>query len=320
MLGLLAIFTTTPAEATTDRDYAIEVTATTSSASPYVTLNWPATGGAYQSLNVRAKGTQTWSTVSLTASATSYPDTNAQPGVVYEYFVQAGGVPTVYTTSGAIAAGYNIPLIEQRGNVILLVDNTMSTPLAPEITRLQQNLVSDGWVVYRHDVARQAVLPQTTGTAVGPARLAELQSVRTILQADYALAPTQNWSLLILGHVPVPYSGGTAFDGHGAHIGAWSTDLYYADVNGTWTDTTVNSTSGLADPRTQNMPGDGKFDQTASSTTSKLATGRVDLANMTNVPTGVTETQLLRQYLVRDHRFRRNIAPYGGGGPAGDSR
>lgn len=309
LLAAMALVTA-PAQAVTARDYTIAVTATTSATAPYVTLNWPAAGGTALALYVRAKGGTSWgSSITLAASATSYPDPNAQPGVVYEYSLQASGVPSVGSAIGAVAAGYNIPLVEQRGNVILLVDNTMSAPLAPEITRLVQNLTADGWTVYRHDVPRQSVNPATTGTSVGPARLAELQNIRSLLQTDYNRAPAQNWALMILGHVPVPYSGNTAFDGHTEHAGAWPTDLYYADVDGTWTDTTVNS-STANDTRNRNVPGDAKFDATVSTTTSKLATGRVDLANMTNVPTGMTETQLLRQYLVRDHNFRRNLAPY----------
>ena len=307
MLMLTALAGFAPCAKADSRDSTIALSATTSSTIPYVTLNWPATGSSSLAIFVRSKGASSWgAAINLPGSATSYPDPNAQPGVVYEYSLH-----TPYGVMGALAAGYNIPLVNQRGNAILLVDNTMSLPLAPEIARLVQNMTADGWVVYRHDVPRQTVDPTTAGTGVGPARLAELQNIRTILQTDYNTAPTQNWSLMILGHVPVPYSGNDAWDGHSEHIGAWPTDLYYADLNGTWTDTTANNSgNNLSDARNRNIPGDGKFDNTLSTTTSKLATGRVDLSNMGNVPAGMTETQLLRQYLVRDHRFRRNIAPF----------
>lgn len=309
--ALALLLSLQPVRAVTARDSAIEVTVTTSAASPYITLNWPAVSGSSLTMYRRVQGDASWGAgIALAANATMYADAEAQPGIVYEYSLHAAGVPNVYTSYGAIAAGYHVPLVEQRGNVVLLVDDTMSTPLAAELSQLQQNLVSDGWVVFRHDVPRQTVAPETLYTAaVGAARLAEVSNIRSIVSSDYNTAPAQNWSLLIVGHVPVPYSGTGGFDGHGDHYGAWPTDLYYADVNGTWTDASVSWT-GSIDKRNYNVPGDGKFDQNFSSTTSKLATGRVDLANMTDVPTGMTETQLLQQYLVRDDRFRRNSSPY----------
>ena len=104
-----------------------------------------------------------------------------------------------------------------------------------------------------------------------------------------------------LGHVPVPYSGSIAPDGHGNHIGAWSTDAYYADPYGTWTDTTLTSTNGSR-VENRNVPGDGKFDQSSFPADLTLAVGRVDLWNMSQFPK--PEVELLRQYLNKEHAFR----------------
>jgi hypothetical protein len=41
---------------------------------------------------------------------------------------------------------------------------------------------------------------------------------------------------VLIGNVPVPYSGDLNPDGHSDHDGAWPTDTYYAEMNGTWTD------------------------------------------------------------------------------------
>jgi regulation of enolase protein 1 (concanavalin A-like superfamily) len=131
------------------------------------------------------------------------------------------------------------------------------------------------------------------------------------VQADYNSAPGTNWALLIVGRVPVPYSGLINPDGHPDHYGAWPTDAYYADVNGTWTDTSANnSATAINDLRNRNVPGDGKFDQSTLPSVVELQAGRVDLSNMPNAPTSVSETTLLRQYLARDHQFRRGLAPY----------
>ena len=310
------------ARAQTPRGVCVEVTATTSATSPCVTLHWPSNTNPNREYHVlvRPKGSTDWGTpFVLTYNATSYPDTNAQPGVAYEYSVQyVAPDPYGFTEArGAIVAGSNIPLVEQRGNVILLVDNTMSGPLASEISQLQQDMQADGWVVYRHDVPRQTIEAADINAAHYAARLAEVQNIRTIVQNDYnANGQGNSWALFILGRVPVPYSGAIMPDGHGEHYGAWPTDLYYADVTGVWTDTDTNAADPATniqyatDKRNWNVPGDGKLDQNNAPASIALQCGRVDLANMGNTPAGMSETELVRQYLVRDHRFRCKIAPF----------
>src|SRR5205814_5148670 len=62
--------------------------------------------------------------------------------------------------------------------------------------------------------------------------------------------------------------------------------------------------------RSRNVPGDGKFDQSTFPAPLKLMIGRVDLANMpgrlsaAGEPTFPSETELLRNYLNKDHAFR----------------
>lgn len=319
--AILVLFTvllilSTTAQAQTSLDKVIRVTATTNASIPYITLNWPKITNPTSSITLyrRIKGAASWgSAITVANSATSYADASADPGVAYEYSLQCSAT-SVGTTFGAIVAGYNLPLVEKRGNVILLVDSSMTTSLAPEIAQWEQNMAADGWTVFRHDVARQTIPATSTNSTDYAPRLAELQAVRSLVQSDYVNngGASVNWALFILGHVPVPYSGYTAPDGHTEHSGAWSTDTYYADVNGTWTDTSaaVTNNAKLTDPRNYNRSGDGKFDQSTLPSDVELECGRVDLSNMSNEPTGMTEVELLRQYLVRDHRFRRNAAPY----------
>ncbi|PAW77838.1 MAG: hypothetical protein B9S32_09555 [Verrucomicrobia bacterium Tous-C9LFEB] len=297
-------------------DAVIRVTATTSPTQPYLTLNWPKLTNATSTISIyrRVKGSTSWGTANSVANtATTYADATASPGVVYEYSLKCSS-SLVGTAYGAIVAGANIPLVENRGNVILLVDSTMTTSLSPEIAQLQQNLIADGWKVFRHDVARQSIPATSTNSTDYAPRLAEVQAVRSLIQTDYNSngGSSVPWALLILGHVPVPYSGYTAPDGHPEHSGAWGTDTYYADINGTWTDTSTGVTNDakLSDMRNSNRSGDGKFDQSVLPSDVDLQCGRVDLSNMGNEPTGMTEVELLRQYLVRNHRFRRSAAPF----------
>lgn len=265
-------------------DYAVQVTAAVQGAPPRITLSWPAFAGATQlTVHRKAWGAATWgaAVATLAGSATGYVDDGVTVGTTYEYRVVRTATVTGY---GYVATGIEVPLVEDRGKAVLVVDATYAADLAAELTRLQQDLAGDGWTVVRHDVAR-------TGTA---------PSVKALIKADYAADPTRVNSVFLFGHVPVPYSGSLAPDGHPDHVGAWPADLYYGDMDGVWTDASNLGGTG----RQSNVPGDGKFDQSyAPGGTVELGVGRVDLANMPAFAPK-TESDLLRQYLNKDHGFR----------------
>jgi hypothetical protein len=280
-------------------EYSVQVSATVQASPPQITLTWPQdTTGVPNSYTVyrKAPGSTTWgSGVTLPGTTTSYTDTSAAAGTAYEYQVVKSS-PTL-TGYGYIYAGINAPLVEGRGKVVLIVDSTHAAQLAPELSRLQQDLAGDGWTVLRHDVSR-------TDSVV---------NVKNIIKADYNADPANVKSVFLFGHVPVPYSGNIVPDGHSPdHYGAWPADVYYGDMDGTWTDSSVNN-SGATDARNRNVPGDGKFDQSAPPSSVELQVGRVDLANMPGRKTWggpatfPTELQLLRQYLNKDHSFRHKL-------------
>ena len=176
-----------------------------------------------------------WGTgTALAANATNYVDSNVAVGSAYEY--ESVNPPRLLRGAGYIYAGIQAPLVESRGKVILLVDNTFSVSLATELARLQQDLVGDGWTVLRHDVPRMAVDPANTSSNVWAARSNELASVKALITADYNADPTNVKAVFLLGHVPVPYSGKLAPDDHSNHLGAWPADMYYGDMSGIWTD------------------------------------------------------------------------------------
>ena len=313
----LALAVASPLVAQFSRDACVELTATTSATTPHITLHWPIPSGTPLAGNPpklwrRAKGQSDWGTaITLTESTGSYADHSAQPGVVYEYSLYVWRATGNILRYGAIAAGYNIPLVEQRGNALLYVDNTQALALGGELATLERDLAADGWRVFRYDGARGVVSNGSASSSDHAARLAERVGMRTVVQSHYNAHPASDWSLLILGRAPVAYSGNIAPDTHGEHRGAWPTDAYYADIDGDWTDSTVNN-PGITgtSSRNKNIPGDGKFDQGVIPSDVEFRAGRVDFAGMTSTPAGVTETELLRQYLVRAHRYRRGLAPF----------
>ena len=118
----------------------------------------------------------------------------------------------------------------------------------------------------------------------------------------YNAEPTRVRSVFLLGNLPVPYSGEMSPDGHPDHHGSWPADVYHGEMDGTWTDSTVN-TIAATHFESHNVPGDGKFDQTLLPSAVELAVGRVDLSEL-NAFAPLTEVQLLRRYLDRNHRWR----------------
>ncbi len=273
-------------------DAAVQITASVQVSPPSITLNWITTPTATQYTIFRKLKTATlWGSpvATLSGTITSYVDNTVTAGISYEYKISRSAAPTyAVPIYGFINTGIEVPAIENRGNLILVVDSAFITSLSSGILRLQNDLEGDGWKVVRLNVLRTS----------------SVTNVKAKIVTAYNLDPLNTKALFILGHVPVPYSGNINPDGHPDHLGAWPTDTYYADINGNWTD--VGPATTTASPaRTQNLPGDGKFDQSIIPSTLELQTGRVDLYNLTSFT--LTETQLMQNYLNKDHDYRNKI-------------
>ncbi len=187
---------------------------------------------------------------------------------------------------GFITAGIKAPAIENRGKILLLIDDEYLTPLEMEIDRLKKDMIADGWHVFIRDANKADVVTEVK------ASIMEVYNQHPDLKA-----------LFILGHVPVPYSGDIFPDTHSEnHQGAWSADPYYAELNGVWTDNVADITTGFFE-RNHNVPGDGKFDQDSIPTGKlELQLGRVDLYDMEVF--ALDEIELTRRYLNKDHGWR----------------
>lgn len=271
---------------------AVELEAAVRASPARITLRWLAMSGSTGFTVYRKPRTATsWGTAvaTLAGSATEYNDDTAVAGTLYEYRVVRTGSPNGTTASAApgtgyISAGIGVGPIERPGAILLVVDDTLASALSSRITQLTTDLQGEGWVVHRRDVSRTAAVTAVRST---------INAVRT---EDSRLR-----AVYLIGHVPVPYSGNTAPDGHGEHQGAWPADSYYADLDGTYTDSTVNQ-GGAARTENRNVPGDGKFDQNSPPSSVEVEVGRVDFWNMPAFSR--TETQLVEDYLDRAHAFR----------------
>jgi hypothetical protein len=249
---------------------------------------------------------QTWTNIlsqtNAVTGADSFNDTDVTSGVAYEY--QISTLITNYTCVVPsdfpywdyqyIIAGTEVPLKDERGNLVLLVESGVAASLTTELDRLESDFIGDGYKVFRHDVA--AVDVDTGGW---PAAVA---ATKALIVSDYNTDTNSDWTIFIVGHVPVPYSGLSSPGSHTENFGAQPADWYYADMTASvWTDTTANDST--ADyPSNWNVPGDGKFDQSSIPSFPEMRVGRIDLRNMPAF--GMTEAQLLAQYLDRNHSWR----------------
>jgi len=268
-------------------DAAVQVSASVQASPPQIILSWPTNSTTSQYLIYRKSKTSTsWNApiATLSGTATQFIDNTIQKGFNYEYRIVRSG--NSYTGYGYVLSGIEVPETYWRGKLILLVDSMFIIPLASEINRLIKDLQGEGWDVLRHDVLRNG----------------SVTHIKSIIIADYAADSLhETRAVYIVGHVPVPYSGNINPDGHPDHLGAWPADVYYGDVNGMWTDNGVSSTT-VSPPRTQNIPGDGKFDQSIVPGDVELIVGRADFSNLPAF--SGTEQQLLKAYLDKNHAYR----------------
>ena len=270
------------------RNVSVEVSVNIQQNPPALHFHWrPDPNATSYTLYRKAKDAGSWGIPYGSANGpdSTFIDTAVTVGMTYEYRVYkfAGS----YTGNGYVYAGIEAPAIENRGTVILLVDSSYSIPLESRLNRLMLDLTGDGWKIIRHDVPGNA----------------KVLDVKALIINDYNADSTVK-AVFILGHITVPYSGNLNPDAHNNHIGAWAADTYYGDINGNWTDQSVNNTSASRTAN-HNVPGDGKFDQSLIPSDLELAIGRVDLINMPQF--AESDTVLLQRYLDKDHDFRHKV-------------
>jgi hypothetical protein len=259
---------------------------------PTVTFTWTGYIGNISVMNIERRalgqtGYYTWTSLAqLSGNLKTFTDTGVARGNTYEYRLycpggSGGRNPFMVTAVASIEA----PLEDQRGGVILVVDNSTRAKLGIELQQLEMDLVGDGWFVKRIDTE--------------PAGLGSPVALKAAIKNVYDSTPGVN-SMILFGNVPYVRSGLLAPDGH-APGRAHETDTYFADMLGAWTDATANSpASGNAE--NENIPGDGKFDQNYYPGPLSLATGRVYFENMT-LPRK-RPLEYLRDYLHKDHAWR----------------
>ncbi len=285
----LLTFSTLHAQGSKDATVPISATITTGPAS--VTLNWANPGNASILLRRRTKGQgpTAWQQLLNLGSSnlTTLTDNNVTAGQIYEYSILR--IVNNINAYGYAHVAINANPVSSRGKILIFVDSTTADALGVELVRLKNDMRGDGWWP----------IPFHTGPS------STVQSIKSQIVASYTADPTNVKAVLLLGSVPIPYSGNFAWDGHSPdHTGAWPADTYYGDVNGNWTDSIVNNTApGRA--ANVNIPHDGKFDQNYLPSVAELQVGRVDFRHINAAAFGAADANgLMKRYLDKDHSWR----------------
>ncbi len=151
----------------------------------------------------------------VAGNATQFVDSSVELGSVYEY--QIIKTAAEYTGYGLIRAGIEAPLVENRGKIVLVVADTHAADLAPELNRLQQDLIGDGWTCCGM-TSRPATAPKPsrlTSCPITPRTLSMCGLSSCLEACRPLLGRSRRW----------PHN----------HLGAWPADVYYADMHGLWT-------------------------------------------------------------------------------------
>lgn len=317
-----------------EEDKDVKVTVQVQQASPYIKLNWPARDDVLDYVILRKRKEEaTWTHIkTVEGIETSFDDAGpngALPGVAYEYHVRRESrVGTPYGNGDSyVSAGVNVLPTVDRGTVLLLVERSLTDDpeMDLKIARLEDDLIGDGWKVQRMtdpetgnviDAPKHIEVPRTPDQTTQYKD--DLAQVKNFIVSEYNKVGANVQAVLLLGHVVIPYSGNDSYDGHEEHAGAWPADVYFGDVDGVWTDTAddtrlnTRSPGIVVRPESENLPGDGKFDQERIPTTLpggtydlspvELMVGRIDMARMTMFPQ--SEIDLLKRYLDKNHDFR----------------
>ena len=265
----------------------VPLEAVTDDAGPSLTLTWPSSVGAdgYEVYRKEMSAGIWTSLAELGGSDTSYTDIGIGYNHRYDYKVRRFGPDG--EAFGYLNGGVDVQIPENPGGIIVVADDTYMAD-DDYLTAYQQyvnDLVLDGWKLAE-------ILVSTDDAVTG---------VHEQIQTIYDTDPDAWTHVVLVGHVPVPYSGDLYPDGHPDHEGAWPTDLYYGEMETAWTDVSVNVTVA-SDPRNHNIPGDGKFDQSYIPGTLELAVGRIDMHDLPSF--AEDEKTLMLRYFDKVHRFR----------------
>ena len=293
-LLMLAFCFVSLSQAQNVKDSSIQMSASHNAGLNNISIQWKTTDADFFQISRKLASTTTWGSplTTVVGSISSYTDTNVEKHKLYEYRVSKIKGNAVRAI-GYVSAGIQLELSHYRKNILLLVDSSTFFGIdSNQWNQLKTDYYMDGYGVSFKLISEYAKPPQ----------------IKSVIQAWYNQSKSLNMQCLLMGRVPVAYSGlmeantiNLPPDAHPDHGGAWPTDLYYAEMDGSWTDNGT-MTAGITRVPNQNNPGDGKFDQHFIPNAIDIQIGRIDfrLLNAQNK----TDIALVANYLRKLHAFK----------------
>lgn len=288
LLGVLALGLQFAAAADLPWNFAVQATATVDPGRSEVTLRWVPPDGA---LGVTPEHTvfrkrladldnPDWGAGTTVPAGQNFFVDAVSTGVAYEYKItrQYAGVNADFNGVGYVRTGIQIPLVDNRGTALVVVENGVAAALSAELEQFVEDLMGDGWRVVRVDGFSASSSP------------AELQS-RLRQENNRGGANVQ--AVILVGHLPVVYAGtATNPDGHGER--PMPADGFYGDMSGDWGPPRIEGSRWI-------------YPRDTFPTALAAAVGRIDFAEMPAiyaVSPFSSEVALLRNYFVKNHAFR----------------
>ena len=249
-----------------------------------VALSWRDTSQAHRGpveISRRALGAvggATWEPIEISRTgAMRVLDESTAPGQAYEYRVLRRDTRGV-VDAGFWIAGRDLPEIDKRGTVHLVVDQSVFEPISLYLARFRRDLVGDGWAVRSYGAPRH-------NSKDAKANIEAIFTIKQALKTAFEADPFGKHVVILVGRVPVARSGNGNPDGHGA--APLATDLIYGDVDGRWR---ITSEAQLLDTR---LPSDAI----------EMQVGRIDFSPV-NGDDPDLEIRLLRSYFDKNHHWR----------------
>ncbi len=182
------------------------------------------------------------------------------------------------------------------GKVLVLVDTTIIDSIKSELEQFAWDLHADGWGVIIRSVPRSEDFNPIA-----------VNKVKRLVWRYIHLGNEPLRAVVLIGRVPVPYTGNYTFDAHPDHIGAFPADIFYVCPDCKWTDSEEFANTSAREEN-YNFPFDGKFDQTSLTAPIYTAIGRIDFFGLSDFRE--TELELIKRYLQKNHNFRIGNFPF----------
>ena len=154
---IILVIACSSGNAQTTESYAVQCYTSLDKANHAITLHWKA--DPYSTSYViyrKTKESTSWGSKAIgaistgAAGATQWKDTGIKAGQTFEYRIIRYGA--TFIGYGYIWAGIDVPAIEYRGKMILVIDSTKAIALSSEIKNLITDLQGEGWGVLTHFV------------------------------------------------------------------------------------------------------------------------------------------------------------------------